>query len=61
MAITNKSGVGRGKPTKRAGHNPNGDQSIDDDATQRPEQVTGFSVQAMIIANVTTNPFQMIV
>jgi hypothetical protein len=61
MATSNKSGVGRGKPKVRAGHNPNGDQSIDDDATQRPEQVTGFTTQAMIIANSTTNPFQMIV
>lgn len=51
MAISNGSGVGRKKPTKRAGHNVNNDNSLDDDPTQVPSQIVGFTVQSMISAN----------
>lgn len=62
MAITNGSGVGRVSPTVHTANNHKGNTSLDDDERQKPGQIVGFTIQAMVTANGSTvNPFQLIV
>jgi hypothetical protein len=63
MANTsNGSGKNRVAPTiVTGGAHASAIVSIDDDERQKPGQVVGFTTQAMIVANSTTNPYQMIV
>jgi hypothetical protein len=62
MAITNGTGAGRKTPVVVTGGNhTSAVASLDDDERQKPGQIVGFTTQAMIVANSTTSPYQMIV